>query len=60
MDVRGIRTEAEYDQALSEIANYFRLVPKPGTPEAKRFDVLAALIEAYEARYWPIEAAGPN
>jgi HTH-type transcriptional regulator/antitoxin HigA len=59
MDIRAIRTEADYDWALSEIAGYFDNEPKPGTAEAERFDVLAALIEAYETRYWPIEAADP-
>jgi len=55
MDVRPIRTEADYDWALKAIEPYFQLEPKRGTPEADRFDVLAALIEAYEARHWPVE-----
>ena len=59
MDIRAIRTEADYDWALSEIAGYFDNEPKPGTAEAERFDILAALIEAYETRYWPIRAADP-
>jgi len=33
--------------------------PKPGTPAADRFDVLAALIAEYEARHWPIEPPDP-
>lgn len=59
MDVRPIRTEEDYDWALEEIARYFENVPAPGTPEADRFDVLAALIEAYENRHWQIEAMDP-
>lgn len=55
MDIRPIRTEADYEWALAEIAPYFETVPAPGTPEADRFDVLATLIEAYEAREWPVE-----
>jgi HTH-type transcriptional regulator/antitoxin HigA len=55
MDVRPIRTEADYDWALKAIEPYFQREPKRGTPEADRFDVLAALIEAYEARHWPVE-----
>ncbi|HEY0204335.1 MAG TPA: hypothetical protein VGC15_09320 [Acetobacteraceae bacterium] len=31
----------------------------PGTPDAARFDVLAALIEHHEARHWPIDPPGP-
>lgn len=56
MEIRPIRTEADYDAALREIAEYFENEPAPGTPEADRFDVLAALIGAYEDRHWPIEA----
>src|SRR5437899_13099890 len=53
--IRPIRTEAEYDEALEEIERYFENEPKPGTPEADRFDLLALIIEDYERRRWPIE-----
>jgi len=56
MNIRPIRTEADYDWALGEIEPYFAYEPAPGTPEAERFDALATLIEAYEARAWAIEA----
>jgi len=58
-NIRAIRTEADYDWALAEIERYFLKEPEPGTADADRFDVLAALIEAYEAKYWPIEPADP-
>lgn len=54
MAIRPIRTEADYDWALKEIEPYFEREPKRGAPEADRFDVLATLIEAYEAKHWPI------
>jgi HTH-type transcriptional regulator/antitoxin HigA len=59
MDIRPIKTEADYDWALAEIERYFERTPAPGSPEAARFDVLATLIEAYEARAWPIAAPDP-
>ena len=59
MDVRPLVAESDYDWALAEIAAYFAQEPRPGTPEAARFDVLAALIETYEARYWPIDPPDP-
>ncbi len=59
MDVRPIRSETDYDWALAEIAVYFEEPPAPGTPDADRFDVLAALIETYEAKAWPIEPLDP-
>jgi HTH-type transcriptional regulator/antitoxin HigA len=58
-NIRAIRTEADYDWALSEIERYFTKDPKEGSLEAERFDVLSALIEAYEAKHWPIEPADP-
>lgn len=59
MDIRPIRNEADYDWALTEIEQYFAHEPARGTPEADRFDVLADLIGAYEARHWPIEHLDP-
>lgn len=55
MDVRPIRSEADYDRALAEIAPYFEREPEPGTQEADRFDVLATLIASYEREHWPID-----
>jgi HTH-type transcriptional regulator/antitoxin HigA len=53
--IRPIRTEPEYDEALDEIEQYFDNEPKPGTPEADRFDLLALIVEDYERKRWPIE-----
>jgi HTH-type transcriptional regulator / antitoxin HigA len=59
MDIRPIRTEADYDWALVEIEGYFANEPAPGTPEADRFDVLAALLQSYENKVWPIDTPDP-
>jgi len=56
MEIRPIRTEEDYDAALLDIEQYFITEPERGTPEADRFDVLAALIGAYEREHWPIKA----
>jgi len=53
-DIRPLKTEADYDWALSEIEPYFISPPPFGTPAAGRFDVLAAFIGSYEAHDWPI------
>ena len=50
-----IRTERDYDRALKAIAAYFEREPRRGSAAADRFDVLAALIEAYEAKRWPVD-----
>jgi len=59
MDVRPIRTEDDYNWALTEVEPYFDAVPKKGTPEADRFDVLVDLISAYESRNYPIKEISP-
>jgi HTH-type transcriptional regulator/antitoxin HigA len=33
--------------------------PEPGTPEGDRLDILATLVQAYEARHSPIGAPDP-
>lgn len=57
--IRPLRNEEDYDWALAEIAPYFDRPPTLGTSDADRFDLLATVIEAYEAKHWPIEAADP-
>ena len=59
MDIRPIRTEADYDWALNEIGQYFDNQPIPGTLDADRFDVLATLIAAYEEKEWDIPVPDP-
>ena len=59
MDIRPIKTEADYDWALAEIERYFDAEPELGSLESQRFDVLASLIEHYESRVWPIDLPDP-
>lgn len=59
MDIHPLRSEADYDAALLEIAKYFEKQPRPGTPEGDRFDLLALVIGDYEDKHYPIEAPGP-
>ena len=59
MDIRPIKTEADYNWALAEVERYFDAEPKPGSPDSQRFDVLASLIEHYESRVWPIDLPDP-
>jgi len=53
--IRPLRSEADYDAALAAIERYFDKPPKPGTPAADRFDLLALVIEDYERKAWPIQ-----
>ena len=52
MDIKPIRNEVDYQAALREIENLIEA--QPGTPEGDRLDVLVTLVEAYEARHFPI------
>ena len=49
-----LRTEADYDAALAEIEYYFEQEPRPGSPEAGRFDLLASSIKRYEEKNWSL------
>ena len=57
MDIRPIRTEAEYEAALAEIDRLFDAAPH--TPEGERLEVLATLVEAYEEQHYSIPAPDP-
>ena len=59
MDIRPIRTEADCAAALREISALMAADPDLGTPDGDRLDVLATLVQAYEARNYAIESADP-
>lgn len=59
MDIRALHTDADYTWALEQIEPYFEHEPNPGSPDGDRFDVLATLIEAYEAKRYAVPAADP-
>ena len=54
MNIRPIKTENDYDDALAEIDRLMGAAP--GTPDGDRLEVLVTLLEAYEDVHWPIEA----
>lgn len=59
MNIRPIRTEEEYQAALREISPLFENEPDPGTHEGDAFEVMITLIEAYEAKHFPVELPDP-
>jgi HTH-type transcriptional regulator/antitoxin HigA len=50
--IKPIRTEADYQAALQEVEKL--IASQPGSPDNDRLEVLVVLIEAYEARNFPI------
>jgi HTH-type transcriptional regulator/antitoxin HigA len=55
--MRAIRTEADYEAALARIDALINA--KAGTREGDELDVLADLVELYEARHVPMGYPGP-
>jgi len=56
-EVRPIRTKRDYEAALKEIERLWGA--KIGTRDGDRPDVLATLIDAYEADHYPIDPPDP-
>jgi HTH-type transcriptional regulator / antitoxin HigA len=52
MEIRPIKTEADYDEALAEIDRL--MGSPPGSPLGDRLEVLVTLVEAYEEARHPI------
>ena len=59
MEIRPIRTDGDYKAALREASACFDQEPPPGSIEADRFEILLTLIEAFEARHYPIDLPDP-
>lgn len=59
MNIHPIRTESDYKIALRELSAYFDNEPEPGTEDGDRFEILATLVEVYEAKHFPIETPDP-
>ena len=56
-DVKPIRTKKDYEAALKHVEQHWGA--KAGTPDGDRLDVLATLIDAYEAAQFPIDPPDP-
>ena len=57
MDITPIKTKRDYRRALKEIEELMNA--KRGTPEGDRLDVLVTLVEAWEAKHYPIGLPDP-
>lgn len=55
MEIRPIRTEADYAAAIAEIERLWN--SEPGTDDGDKLDVLATLVEKYENEHWPVDAS---
>ncbi|MBP6018662.1 MAG: helix-turn-helix domain-containing protein [Burkholderiaceae bacterium] len=59
MEIRPIRTTADYKATLKQVAQLMEQDPELGTPEGDCLDVLVTLVQSYEARHYPIDLPDP-
>jgi HTH-type transcriptional regulator/antitoxin HigA len=57
MQIHPIRTEADHDSAVARIAEL--IGAKPDTAEGEELDILATLVDAYEAKHHAIDLPDP-
>jgi HTH-type transcriptional regulator / antitoxin HigA len=57
MKIKPIRTKRDYETALRTIESLMRA--KRGTPDGDALDVLVTLVEAYEAKHFPLDLPDP-
>lgn len=57
MEIKPIRTKADYEAALAEVEKLWG--SEPDTPDSDRFEVLFTLVEAYEDQHCPILPPDP-
>jgi HTH-type transcriptional regulator/antitoxin HigA len=59
MDIKPIHNEADYKVALKAVSPFFENEPVPGSRDGDYFEVMLALIGAYEAKAFPIDLPDP-
>ena len=57
MEIAPIKTKRDHRRTLKEIDGL--MTAKRGTPEGDRLDVLTTLVEAWEARTFPLDLPDP-
>lgn len=57
MDIEPIKTKRDYHRTLKEIEGL--MTAKRNTPEGDRLDVLVTLVEAWEAKHYPLDLPDP-
>ena len=56
-NLKPIHSKADYDKALKEVERLWGA--RSGTKEGDRLDILATLIDVYEAQHYPMDAPDP-
>jgi len=56
-DLKPIRSERDYEAALAEVERLWGA--RSGTPDGDRLDIMATLIDAWEATHHPMDPPDP-
>jgi HTH-type transcriptional regulator / antitoxin HigA len=56
-DIKPIRSEKDYEAAMTEVETLWGA--KSGTPKGDRLDVIATLIDSWEATNYPMDQPDP-
>lgn len=59
MNIRPIRTEADYKAALEIASELVEKDPAPDTADGDYLDIITTLIQAYEAKHFPVDLPDP-
>ena len=59
MQIRPIRSDADYKSMLAEVSTLIELNPDPDSQDGERLEVLALLVEAYEEKHFPLPLPSP-
>jgi HTH-type transcriptional regulator/antitoxin HigA len=59
MEIKVIRRREDYLAALREVSALIDLDPFADSPEGERLDVLGTLVQAFEAKHYPIDPPDP-
>lgn len=57
MEIRPVKTEADYQAALKEIEGF--MSSQADSAEGERLEVLVTLVEAYERQHYPVDFPDP-
>ena len=57
MEIKPIKTKRDYEAAMKEIEGL--MGAKRKSPEGDKLDLLVTLVEAYEARHFPLDLPDP-
>ncbi len=59
MEVRAIRNDETYRATLARVSDLIDLDPVPDCAEGEELEILGTLVQAYEAKHYPISLPDP-